>query len=178
LPRFTFYVDPSITDQEEKDAAFEAVVSMGEASVAPVRGFMHKADSISWSVKILDRVAPPDVVVAEVIGLLEGMDTEYARDPQKKIQSLAMLEERRDARIAPAVARFLADANETARFHAVGAILAQAEGAAMRDALLDAFCRDDSVRVKNRILDGFIAAGWDVAARRDEVRARRRGAPA
>ena len=35
LPRFTFYVDPSITDQEEKDAAFEGIVATGEAAVAP-----------------------------------------------------------------------------------------------------------------------------------------------
>ena len=36
LPRFTFYTDPSITDAEEKDAAFNGVVGAGEAAVAPV----------------------------------------------------------------------------------------------------------------------------------------------
>lgn len=170
LPRFTFYVEPSITDQEEKEAAYEAIISMGEASLAPVSTFLRRTDSISWPVKMLDRLAGSEVVVGEVLGVLEGMDIEYARDPQKKIQSLATLEERSDPRIAVAVARFLADANETVRFHAVGAILAQPERVEHREALLATLCREESVRVKNRILDGFIAEGWSLAARRDEVR--------
>lgn len=170
LPRFTFYVDPSITDQEEKEAAFEAIVAMGEASLAPVSAFLKRTDSISWPIKMLDRLAGSEVVVGEVLGVLDGMDTEYARDPQKKIQSLATLEERRDPRIAPAAARFLADANETVRFQAVGAILAQPERAKHAEALLTTLCREESVRVKNRILDGFIAEGWPVGARRDEIR--------
>ena len=170
LPRFAFYVDPSITDQEEKDAAFEAIVAVGEASLAPVSEFLKRAESISWPVKILDRLVPCDIVVGEVLALLERMDTEYARDPQKKIQSLATLEERRDARIAPSVERFLADTNETVRFHAAGVILSQPERAAHRDALIECFCREDSVRVKNRILDGFTAAGWEFGTRSDDVR--------
>ena len=28
LPRFAFYVDPSITDQEEKDMAFQGIVGL------------------------------------------------------------------------------------------------------------------------------------------------------
>lgn len=171
LPRFTFYVDPSITDQEEKDAAFEAIVALGEVSVPPVHDFLRRTESISWSVKILDRVARPDVVIGEVLSLLSALDTEYTRDPQKKIQSLGLLEERRDPRIAAALVRFLTDANETARFHAVGAVLAQAEAVEHREALTSALCREDSVRVKQRILDGFIAAGWGVGDRPHEVRA-------
>lgn len=169
LPRFTFYVDPSITDQEEKDAAFEAIVAAGEVSLAPVSSFLRRSESISWPLKILDRLASAETVIGEVLALLGPMDTEYARDPQKKIQSLALLEERVDPRIAPVAARFLGDANETVRFHAVGAVLAQAERPQHRDALVEALCCEDSVRVKNRILDGFIAEGWDVGARRDVV---------
>ncbi len=169
LPRFSFYVDPSITDQEEKDAVFEAIVAVGESSFASVATFLRKTDSISWPIKILDRVTRPDVVITELIALLESMDTEYARDSQKKIQCLAALEERRDSRIASAVVRFLSDANETARFHAVGTMRAQAECTVHRAALLDALCAEDSVRVKHRILDGFVAQAWDVGARRHEI---------
>lgn len=171
LPRFAFYVEPSITDQEEKDAAFEAIVALGDASLAPVATFLKRTDSISWPIKILDRLTGPDVVVGELLALLADMDTEYARDPQKKIQSLAALEERSDPRIAGAVARFLADANETVRFHAVGAIVAQPEHVTQREALLDALCREESVRVKHRILDRAIGEQWELAARRDEMRA-------
>jgi HEAT repeat protein len=172
LPRFVFYVDPSITDQEEKDAAFDGIVAAGDAAVAPVKAFLRKADSISWALKILDRIVSPEGVVDTLLELLSEMDTEYERDPQRKIQSLVTLEERKDPRIAAAVARFLEDANETVRFNAVGALLAQPEAVAHRAELLRCFCAEESVRVRNRILDGFAAAGWDVGDQATLVKAR------
>ncbi|MFI5307432.1 MAG: HEAT repeat domain-containing protein [Polyangiales bacterium] len=172
LPRFTFYVDPSITDQEEKDAAFEGIVAAGEAAVGPVTAFMRKAESLSWSVRMLERLVDPSAVIEKLLQLLAEMDTEYERDPQRKIQTLVVLEERPGPRTAQAVARFLEDANETVRFHAAGALLAQADAAGHRDALLRCFCAEESVRVRNRILDGFAAAGWDVGDLATQVKAR------
>jgi hypothetical protein len=160
LPRFTFYVDPSITDQEEKDAAFEGIVGIGAAGLPSVLAFLRKTDSISWPVKILDRITTPEAMVGALVEILDRMDVEYERDPQKKIQILAALEERRDVRIAQAAARFLDDANETARFHAVGAVLAQDERETQRDRLVACLRREESVRVKHRILDGFVAHQW------------------
>jgi HEAT repeat protein len=172
LPRFTFYVDPSITDQEEKDAAFDGIVAAGRAAVEPVTAFMRKADSLSWPVKILDRLVGPTAVTEKLLPLLAEMDTEYERDPQRKIQTLTVLEERPDPRTAQAAARFLEDPNETVRFQAVGAILAQAEAAAHRDELLRCFCAEESVRIRNRILDGFERGGWDVGELAAQVKPR------
>jgi len=172
LPRFTFYVDPSITDQDEKDAAFEGIVALGETAIPPVVDFLRRAESVSWPLKILDRIATPAVVIATLIELLSGMDLEYARDPQRKVQMLASLEERADPRIAACVARFLADSNETTRFHAVGALLAQGDAADHRDALIACLVAEESVRVRNRILEAFATREWDVGTRADAVRAR------
>ena len=172
MPRFAFYVDPSITDQEEKDAVFDGIVQLGAASIAPVVAFLRKAESASWSIKILDRIATPEAVVEKLVELLGEMDTEYERDPQRKVQMLASLEERHDPRIAPCAARFLADANETVRFHAAGALLAQAEAAAHREEMVRCLCAEDSVRVRNRLFDGFAAGEWDVGAQTDAVRAK------
>src|SRR5690349_10041301 len=151
MPRFAFYVDPSITDQEEKDAVFDGIVQLGAAAVEPVTSFLRKAESASWSIKILDRIATPEVVVGKLIELLSEMDTEYERDPQRKVQMLAALEDRQDPRIAACVARFLGDANETVRFHAAGALLAQPEAGAHRDDMLRCVACEDSVRVRNRV---------------------------
>ena len=46
LPRFNFYVDPSITDQDEKDSAFEGIVRAGESAIAPIVAFMRRAESM------------------------------------------------------------------------------------------------------------------------------------
>jgi uncharacterized protein with PIN domain len=175
MPRFAFYVDPSITDQEEKDAVFDGIVQVGSEAIAPVVGFLRRAESASWSIKILDRIATPEVVVEKLVALLSDMDTEYERDPQRKVQMLAALEERRDPCIARCVARFLADANETVRFHAAGAVLSQPEAAAHRDDMLRCLVAEDSVRVRNRILEGFATREWDVGANLDAVRAKLAG---
>ncbi len=43
LKRFTFHIDPSITDQEEKDSAFRGILRAGDQAVEPVRAFAAKA---------------------------------------------------------------------------------------------------------------------------------------
>lgn len=171
LRRFTFRMDPSITDQEEKDAAFQGVVAAGDVAVEPVRGFLKRADAISWPLKMLEQLLPPEAVVMELLDLLERMDTEYERDPEKKIQLLAYLEDRTDERIVPAVRPFLDDMNETVRFHAAGAVLTQDNAVDARGDLLDALVAEESVRVRVRILDGFVDQGWEIPEdRREDVR--------
>jgi HEAT repeat protein len=161
LVRFTFRVDPSITDQEEKDAVCDAVVRAGAEAVEPLRRFLRRTDSVAWALKCLDQVASTEEVTAELLEVLGRMDTEYERDPQKKVQVLSALEERRDPRVVEAVRPFLDDINETARFHAVAALLAQEElGEDARETLAQAYLRDESARVRARILDGFAAQGW------------------
>jgi HEAT repeat protein len=162
LPRFTFYVEPSINDQEEKDAAFNSIVAAGSVAVAPVVAFLKRAESISWPVKMLERIAGPETLIERLLELLATMDTEYERDPQKKIQVLAELEDRRDPRIAPAVLRFLADTNETVRFHAACTLLGQSDASDHRAALAARVQHEESVRVRVRILDGFIQKGWPI----------------
>src|SRR5438552_961100 len=52
MKRFTFNMDPSITDQEEKEIAFQGVLAAGADAVEPVRQFAAKADSLAWPMKI------------------------------------------------------------------------------------------------------------------------------
>ena len=70
------------------------------------------------------------------------------------------------------VTRFLEDSNETVRFHAVGALLAQAEASRVPCTAPILLPAEQSVRVRNRILDGFAAAGWDVGDKVDEIKSR------
>jgi len=164
LPRFTYYGDPTITDHEEKETIFNSVVSRGKLAEAPLRRFIAKAESISWPLKMLERILPADDVLALLIELLSKMDTEYERDPQRKLQILAELEQRRGPGILAAVQPFFEDVNETARFHALGAALAQAEAEQAEAALRAALTREDSMRVKTKILEGFAKRGWALEA--------------
>lgn len=172
LVRFTIYSDPSITDQEEKDYAFQSICDAKEVAIAPVRAFMTKADSLGWPLKIFDKLLPEEGFVSEMLDYLARLDTEYERDPEKKLQVLGALEERRDPRIVDAVSRFFEDVNESVRFMAVGAALAQApvEGSdLLRDALAKLLVTEDSLRIRTRVLDAFAERGWSLAEIKDRL---------
>jgi hypothetical protein len=170
LKRFTFVVDPSITDQEEKELAFAGVIRAGDKAIDPIRTFAARAESLSYSMRLLRELVDEDSFVKELVGWLARWDTEYAKFIDPKLQLLSALEDFKHPDIAAAVTGFLEDVNETARFHAVGALLVQEDEATLAP-LLDAFEADESVRVKARIADGIVARGWVVPdERRDTVR--------
>ena len=169
LTRFSIRVDPSITDGEEKNAAFLGVVQNGEAALGPVRDCLASSETLAWPLKILKEIQSEDEVTTILLELLATMDTEYERDPQKKIDVIASLEERRDPRIVEALTRFLEDMNETVRFYTVGAILAQEEADSALDALTNALLSEESVRVRIRMLDGYVEHGWTLGGAKDEA---------
>lgn len=161
LKRFTFHMDPSITDQEEKEAAFRGILRAGKAAISPVRAFAGKAESLAWPMKILKELVDEPEYVEELLQWLSRWDTEYAKFVDPKVQLLAELEEHRHPHIRTEVERFLEDVNEPARFHAVSALLAQQDPAAA-SALARLLGDEESVRVRNKIAEGLASRGWIV----------------
>jgi hypothetical protein len=171
LKRFTFHIDPSITDQEEKDAALRGVLAAGEAAIEPIRTFCVRAESLTWPLKILKDLVPQERYVDELLRLLERFDTEYTRNVDPKQQLIAELEHYNTPAVRPAVERFLEDASEAIRFVAVATLFAQ-EDAAAAPALAKTLGDEESVRVKNRLLEGLLARGWAIPEdQREKVRA-------
>lgn len=160
LARFTFHSDPSITDQEEKETAFKAIMARGATAVVPLKQFIAKAESLSWPLRMLDNLLAPDEVLTVLLEQLTTMDTEYERDPQRKLQVLSELEGRHGPAIVAAVIPFFVDVNESARFHAIGAAFAQENAEDAKQALLELLAREDSVRVRVRALEGCSQRGW------------------
>jgi HEAT repeat protein len=161
LKRFTFKIDPSITDQEEKDVAAQGVLSAGRDAIEPIRKFSEKADSLSWPMKILKELVDEEEFVEELLSWLARWDTEYAKFIDPKIQLLVALEEHTDPRIREAVEPFLDDVNETARFHAAATLFHQEDEASVAP-LLRILPDEESFRVKNKIAEGFLSRGWVV----------------
>lgn len=167
LKRFTFATDPSITDQEEKDAAFEGIVAAGrEAALEPVRAFAHKAESLAWPMRILKSLLSEEELVEELVTWLGRWDTEYAKFMDPKLQLLAALEDYEHPSIRPAVEPFLQDFTEQARFHAVAATLAQKDPESLKP-LLEALQEEESVRIRVKISDALANFAWEIP---DEMR--------
>src|SRR5262249_53141712 len=91
LRRFTFNTDPSITDQEEKDLAFDGILKVGKDAVEPVRTFAAKAESLQWPMRILRELLQEEELVDELIVWLAKWDTEYAKFIDPKLQLLQEL---------------------------------------------------------------------------------------
>ncbi len=174
LRRFTFQIDPSITDQEEKDAAFKGILRAGDLAKEPVRAFAARADSLAWPMKVMDQLLDETEYVEELLRWLSQWDTEYAKFIDPKVQILAALAEHKHPEIREHVERFLGDVNEPARFHAVCALLAQ-DASESANPLVSLLPDEESMRVRNRIAEGLAARGWQVAVEhRDDAR---RGLP-
>jgi hypothetical protein len=159
LKRFTFVIDPSITDSEEKEVAFQGIVGAGKECVPAVAEFCLKAEQLTWPLKILHELLDDAEYEEELIDLLAGFDTEYARNVEPKIQVIQALEEVISEDVREAVAPFLEDVNETVRFHAVATTFAQnnQESLPAMAKLLEA---EESVRVKNKVAEGLLFRGW------------------
>jgi hypothetical protein len=170
LKRFTFAVDPSITDQEEKQVAFDGILGAGKEAIEPVRAFAAKAESLSWPVRVLKELLSEEELVDELLVWLARWDTEYAKFIDPKLQLLAALEDYQNSKIRAAVTPFLEDVNEPARFHAVATILAQKDPESV-DALLACLLDEESVRIRTKIADGLAQLGWEIPEeKRDAVR--------
>lgn len=161
LKRFTFHVDPSITDQEEKESAFRGILRAGDAAVEPVRTFAGRAESLAWPMKIMHELLDEEHYVEQLLRWLSKWDTEYAKFVDPKVQLLSELEQYKHPRIAAEATRFLEDVNEPARFHAVATLVAQDDPSAVAP-LLKLALEEESVRVRNRIADGLVVRGWIV----------------
>jgi HEAT repeat protein len=162
LKRFTFHIDPSITDQEEKDSAYRGILRAGREAIEPIRAFTTKAESLAWPMKLLKALVDEGEYVEELLRWLSRWDTEYSKFVDPKVQILADLEEHRDPRIREGVERFLEDVNEPARFHAVSTLLAQDDAAAV-PALAKLLVDEESVRVRTKVAEGLAVRAWPLA---------------
>src|SRR5580698_6707213 len=99
LRRFTFVVDPSITDQEEKDRAFNGILRAGRDAIEPIRTFVAKAESLAWPMKVIKEILSEEEYVEELVLWLSRWDVEYAKFIDPKIQILVALEEVRGLQV-------------------------------------------------------------------------------
>jgi len=172
LRRFTFHLDPSITDQEEKDAAFRGILRAGREALEPVRNFAARAESLAWPMKIAKELIDEREFTEELLGWLSKWDTEYAKFVDPKVQLLAALEELRHPRIREEVERFLEDVNEPARFHAASTSIAQEDPAAV-PALVKLLLDEESVRVRAKVAEDTNAKGTNILEKEEGIKVRR-----
>ena len=171
LRRFGMMYDKTIEDEQEKDWVFEVLVEKGVTILPALKKYLFTAESISWPLRLLDKVADREVELAMIKEILERHEPGYERDPTKKIQLLNHLGELKDGRVPPLAAPYLADMDEGVRYAAVEALVSQADATSSAASLLDQLTRteEESLRVRLQIAEGFAELAWAVPADRREA---------
>jgi hypothetical protein len=171
LRRFGMMYDKTIEDEQEKDWVFDTLVDKGASIIPSVQKYLFSADSISWPLRLLDKIANKEQELEVIKSILERHEPGYERDPTKKIQLLNHMAALKDARVPALVLPYLDDMDEGVRYAAADAVIRCAAEDPGREALLLRFVSptEDSRRIRIHIADGFAALGWLVKGHRGEV---------
>jgi len=172
MKRFGMMYDKSIEDEQEKEWVFEILAEKGGVVLEPLKRYVRSADSISWPLRLLEKIVATKEEQIDVIEeILSRHEPGYERDPTKKIQLINHLGALKHARVAPMVLPYLADMDEGVRYAVVETVVRQADEPGGRTPLLDHFVSDkeESLRIRIRIAEGFSELGWTVGERRAEV---------
>jgi HEAT repeat protein len=161
LKRFDWMLDPSITDQEEKETCVRGIVAAGEAALGPVRNYCKKAESIMWPLKVLKGIVPSESLAEELLELLDQYDTEYVRNVEPKVQLITELGHHKSDDVRIALEPFLQDASEPVRFATVTSVFELGDSASV-PGLVAALAAEESQRIKNRIAQRLSELGWSV----------------
>jgi len=163
LKRFDWMRDPSITDQEEKEACVRGIVAAGELALEPVRAYCKKAESLTWPLRVLKSIVPSESYAEELLALLDQYDTEYVRNVEPKVQLISELGQFKTEDVRVALEPFLQDASEPVRFATVTSVF-ELGFPASTPALVAALVDEESQRVKNRIAQRLSELGWEISA--------------
>jgi len=172
MRRFGMMYDKTIEDEQEKDYLFESLVEKGGVVLAPLKKYLLAADSISWPLRVLDKVvATKDEVIDVLAEVMKRHEPGYERDPTKKMQLLTHLGGIKNPRVPGLVAPYLADMDGEVRYTAAEALIKQGDEAAACEPLLAVFVSDqeESKRLRIRIAEGFAELGWSIGDKRAEV---------
>jgi hypothetical protein len=159
LARFAVNAEPSIEDEREKEWVCEALIEIGAPALKHISKSLRSAESVNWVQRALRNIVSADEYREEMLAVLADFDTEYERNPDRKIQTIAALAEIKTREVATAIMRFIEDVDETVRFQTVRALAGIGDEVA-RDAMLKAMCEDESIRVRNAAVECFAALGW------------------
>jgi hypothetical protein len=169
LERFAVTTSPTITDREEKRAAFQRLIAAGNDCVPSIieacRISIQKGAPMTFYLKLLRELLNDVEYRDTLVKLLRCFHTGYVRTVGPKVQVLQALEEVISPEVPEAVAPFLEDVNEEVRFHAVQTTLAQREPSSI-PALVRLLQTEESLRVRNKVAEGPRGAGWGTPAPR------------
>jgi len=173
LSRYTFRVDPGITDDDEKARVLALVTQAGDVALGPVQRFISSSDEIYWHLRALEGLLPEAEVVKFLVEVARKIGGEYSRVPEKKVLLLHALSAHRSPDIAPAILPLLDDMDDEVQIAAAEVIVKQQHPAGREPLILHFLKAHEGSNARVReALSGLLAdSAWDVKGYTPKVEA-------
>lgn len=171
LKRYDMTLEKGYMDQDEKVYVRDLLVEKGQAAIDPIRRFLKFSDNVNWPERILSNILNDDqAVVGTLLEVIEEERDSGDMKGPKRAKLISLLIKYTDPRIPSVVTSFLHDFDESVRFTAV-CVLDEQGDPSCRQALIDVMSgtTEESVRVKQRILEVFTKHQWSIADWREQV---------
>jgi hypothetical protein len=164
LTRFDMNLENQLKDKKEKEAVYSLVQQAGEAAIRPLERHLERCRQVAVPLKLYVEMKGELAATEKVMSILE---VERAKDdfkPQKKVDLLVWLVDRRHPHAIDAVTPLLEDFDENVRYAAMEVIAAQQDDAGripLERVLQNA--AEESNRLRVRVAELFVQRRWPLA---------------
>jgi HEAT repeat protein len=169
LRRFTIQVPQASMDLEEKQYTVRLLVQMGGGAVEPILRYLKSESEVTWPVRALRELLPPEEFNAALSDVLNQMGTGYSRWPEAKTVIIEHLPEEAFPLVRDTAMKALNDEDDDVCI-AAAEYLARRPDEEIRETLIGTFLNAEArPRVRGRILDLFCEHEWPVKGYRKRV---------
>lgn len=170
LKRFSFRIEQTIGDEEEKQAVCNHLVVLGPTAVEPILEYLREENAPYWPTKALRQIVGDDATVTYLLDIIRNMDAIFDRDINRKIELVSNLCEFDHPDVVAALFEFARDENEEIRVRTVEA-MARIGNEELCEIMVDRLMEDSETRrMKLAILNLLVDRKWKVKSRKEEIR--------
>ena len=155
--RFGITATKGIEDEQEKEWVVGALASKGETALGPLVRYMKSADQLAFPLRVLERIAPRDKVLAVADELFKSEPPGYVRMPERRIDLIRWFSEWQpatDDEVIERLSPYVTDFDENSRFAAIDGLASKDPGK-IAPPLITALLRpeEESGRIKRTIVE-------------------------
>lgn len=170
LERFTFSIEQSITDEEEKRTVCDYLIGFGDVAVPAILRYLENENAPYWAIKALRSIIGDEATVDHLVAIIDRTEAIFDRDVERKVLLVSNLRELNHPKVKEKLVSFLDDENEELRVQAVEGLSNMLDGE-MAELLVERLVdSSETQRLKTAILNVLVDRKVKVKRRREDVR--------
>jgi hypothetical protein len=170
LLRYTFRIEQTIGDEEEKRLVYDELIRLGRSAVDPILEFLEKQNAPYWPTRALREIVGEEEAVTHLLRIIDAMEAIFDRDVERKIELVSNLREFRDSRVRDKLMELLHDDQEELRVHGIEGLVelgSDEMGDVMIGMLLD---ENETQRIRTTILNLIVDRKWKIKKFKEQLR--------